>query len=108
MKTEHEEVLTATWHRMCLLSITERPDDWKTREVQFYDEMLEHGPSYVVGLWFQGVPNHERMRLRRAIDDLEENGLLTTWRRYGRKLTNIRLTPAGEQVAEKLQSEPLP
>ena len=39
------------------------------------------------------------MRLRRAINDLERGGLLTTWKRYGRHLSNIKLTELGEEIA---------
>ena len=105
MKNEHEKILIECFVRMRVLEKTPRPPDWKVWECDEYDELQVHGPAYAVGAWFPGVPNHERMRYRRAIDDLERAGLLFAFKRWGRRLSNVKLTEAGEKIARKLLKE---
>jgi hypothetical protein len=102
MKPEHAQILVECRQRMDELSSTNRPPDWQVWATDEYDEQIEHGPRYGAGEWFGPLLDHERMRLRRAIDDLQRGGLLVTWRRYGRRLSNIKLTPKGREVAKQL------
>jgi len=81
-----------------------RPREWEVWNIDAFDEQIEHGPRYGCGAWFDITADHERMRLRRAIVDLERGGLLVTWKRWGRRLSNIRLTGTGMAVAKELMS----
>ena len=105
MKPEHREVLIECLRRMREHAATPRPADWLVWSTERYDEQTEHGPKYGCGEWFGVTADHERMRLRRAIDDLELGGLLVTWRRWGRRLSHIKLTPQGEEIAQQLIQE---
>ena len=100
MKPEHLGVLVECYRRMRELADAPRPEGWQTWLVGDYDEQVEHGPKYACGGWFGPTPEHQRMRYRRAIDYLEQIGLLITWRRWGRRLSHIRLTKQGEVVAK--------
>ena len=102
MKPEHTELLAECYHRTRTLSAAPRPPSWQSWAIAEYDEQIEHGPRYGCGQWFGPRPEHQRMRLRRAINDLERGGLLTTWKRYGRRLSNIKLTELGEEIAVSL------
>jgi hypothetical protein len=108
MSKENEQILMGCWHHMCILEITERPDEWRTLELEAYELKIKHGPEYRPTWWFGKIENYERVRLRRAITHLENGGLLITWRRFGRRLSHVRLTKKGEKIAKKLLSEVLP
>ena len=102
MKPEHKAILTECYRRMREHKQTPRPPKWRTWNRRPYDEVTAHGPEYGCGGWFGDVPEHQRMRYRRAIADLERGCLLVTWSRWGRRLSHIRLTPEGENVAREL------
>lgn len=108
MKPEHARLLLECSRRMCELASTPRPEDWQTWLVDEYDEQVEHGPRYGCGEWFGPHPEHQRMRYRRAIDELERGGLLITWRRWGRRLSNLRLTRKGKALVTMLLGEAVP
>lgn len=66
-------------------------------------EQRAHGFPYKATSWFGSeLPEHIRMRCRRAIDRLEANGLIVTWRKHGKRLTHLQLTAAGTQLAVEL------
>jgi len=102
MKTEHEAILVECYRRMQEHKRTPRPPEWRWWDREPYDEVTAHGPEYGCGEWFGDVPEHQRMRYRRAIADLERGGLLETWCRWGRRLSHIKLTATGREVAEGL------
>lgn len=102
MKNEHRQILMECHRRMQALAAGPRPPAWQRWDCERHDEQLENGPHYGCGQWFGDVPEHERQRLRRAIDDLERGGLLTTWSAYGRRLTSIKLTAEGERIVAEL------
>jgi hypothetical protein len=108
MNDEHQEILMRCHLRMQALKCAKRPPSWRALENRDLDEQLEHGPEYAAGNWFGEIHNHERQRLLRAVSDLENGGLLVTYRRWGRRLSHIRLTAEGEKIAKKLLSEVLP
>ena len=83
MKPEQVRLLLECARRMQELANTPRPEDWQVWLVYEYDEQIEHGPRYGCGEWFGPVPEHQRMRYRRAIDELERGGLLVTWFGFG-------------------------
>jgi hypothetical protein len=58
-------------------------------------------PRYAASNWFGSVAEYERMRFLRAIADLERGGLLETWKRCGRRLSNFKLSDAGTELVEK-------
>jgi hypothetical protein len=105
MKPEYRLILVECLRRMREHAATPRPAAWLLWSNDRYDEETEHGPRYGCGEWFGVTADHERMRLRRAIDDLERGGLLVTWRRWGRRLSHIRLTNQGEVIAQPLAAE---
>jgi hypothetical protein len=105
MNDEHGEILVRCLQRMQALECAKRPPKWRALENEDFDEQLEHGPRYAAGSWFGQIQNHERQRLLRAISELERGGLLVTHRRWGRRLSHIRLTAEGEKIAQKLLKE---
>ena len=102
MKAEHLQLLSECYHRTRVIRDAPRPASWQTWAITEYDEQIKHGPRYGCGQWFGPRPDHQQKRLRRAINDLERGGLLTTWKRYGRRLSNIKLTELGEEIAVSL------
>ncbi|MEO2044940.1 MAG: hypothetical protein ABGX16_00015 [Pirellulales bacterium] len=104
-KPEYAQILVECYHRTRQLAQTEQPPAWMTWLVDEREEQIEHGPRYGCGEWFGPVHEFERMRLRRAIDDLERGGLIVTWRRRGRRLSNIELTKSGVKFAKQLAKE---
>jgi hypothetical protein len=102
MNDEHEQILMECWRQMDVHAKSERPPEWKSLDNQDYDETTKFGPAYAAGEWFGEIKNHTRQRLLRAISDLESGGLLVIHRKWGRRLSNIRLTPAGQKIAEEL------
>jgi hypothetical protein len=107
MKTEHEAILIECYRRMQEHKETPRPPEWQWWNREPYDEVTTHGPEYGCGEWFGDVPEHQRMRYRRAIADLERGGLLITWCRWGRRLSHIKLTATGCEVVEGLAESAL-
>ncbi len=66
-------------------------------------EQRAHGFRYQPTEWFgPELPERIRKRCRRAIDRLEADGLLITWRKYGGRMSHLKLTPAGERLAVEL------
>jgi hypothetical protein len=66
-------------------------------------EQRARGFQYRPVEWFGPLlPGRIRKRCRRAIDRLEAVGLLVTWRKYGGRLTHLKLTPEGERLAVEL------
>ncbi len=78
------------------------PEKWETWLLRDWQEQVEHGPTYKVGEWFGPLPERDRVGYRRCIKKLEEQGLLTTWRRWGDRMTNVKLTEAGRAEIERL------
>jgi hypothetical protein len=102
MKPEHERLLLTVLARQQAHAETPRPPAWQGSSRDTHDELTAHGPHYAAGEWWGQIPEHQRMRYRRAIDDLERDGYLETWARWGRKLSNIKLTAEGEKAARRL------
>ena len=102
MKAEQEAMLTEALRRQRRHAHAPRPPAWRWWDREPFDDVTRHGPEYRCGGWFGEVPEHQRMRYRRAIADLEREGLLSTWARWGRRLSHLRLTPAGERLAREL------
>jgi hypothetical protein len=103
VKPEHEMVLRECLRRQEALARAKRPPAWRRWEREPFDEQREHGPEYGCGEWFGPVEEYQRLRLLRAVRDLERGGLLMAWCRYGRRLSNIRLTAEGLKVARELR-----
>jgi hypothetical protein len=104
-RPEYNAVLLECLRREEALASAEAPPEWRWWDYEPYLEELEHGPNYSPTSWFGRLPDHERQRYLRAIERLERAGLLTTWRRRGRKLSNIKLTAVGRDVALQLRDE---
>ena len=102
LRSEHIRVLVECLSRMDQLAQQHRPREWEVWAIDEYDEQIAFGPRYGCGAWFGVTADHKRMRLRRAICDLERGGLLVTWKRRGRRLTNIQLTELGKSVSSSL------
>jgi hypothetical protein len=102
MGPEAEQILLETYRRMVEHRQTPRPPDWRSWDLDRYDEVTDHGPEYGSGEWFGVMPEHQRMRYRRAIGHLEENALLITYRRHGLRLSHIRLSDHGVETAKVL------
>ena len=107
MKTESRQILIECLKRQTAIAASPEPPAWRWWAVQDRDEELEFGPRYASGGWFGGVEEHIRVRLRRAIDSLEKGGLLTTNRKHERRLSHIKLTEAGEELAKSFFQESL-
>lgn len=107
MKTELEAILVECYRRMQEHTEMSRPPEWRWWDREPYDDITAHGPEYGCGAWFGDVPEHQRMRYRRAIADLERGGLLKTWCRWGRRLSHIKLTATGCDIAEGLAGSAL-
>ena len=103
IRLEHKEILTECENRMTQLTKQKQPPDWRCWEVEDYLTQREYGPKYGCGAWFGPMPERRRMRYRRAIDDLERDGLLKIWREFS-KLTSLKLTRKGRKMAKKLLS----
>ena len=102
MKPEHARILSECFRRTREHAATPRPPQWQHWKTGPHDEQTEFGPQYAAGEWIGDIPEHERQRLRRAIADLERGGLITTHRRWGRRLSHIQLTAEGASVAASL------
>jgi hypothetical protein len=102
MKAEHKRILTECLQRMAEHAAAPRPGAWQTWSRETFDAETVHGPRYSSGEWFGPLKEHERMRYRRALADLERDGYLTTWCRWGRRLSHVKLTAEGERVARAL------
>jgi hypothetical protein len=67
------------------------------------EELFEHGPVFSAVQWFDCADDDaERMRWSRALADLIGEGLAIESREAGAKWSNVRLSPAGEQIIEAL------
>ena len=75
---------------------------WNRKELA---RLREHGPQYQLQQWFGTPPESVRQRLRRAISRLESSGLLTVHRPFGKRLSNIKLTDAGLEIASSLPED---
>ena len=105
MKPESRQILAEYHRRQIALESSEPPPSWKWWAVEERNEQLAHGPAYASGGWFPGVEEHVRVRYLRGITSLEKGGLLTTHRKHERRLSHIKLTPAGMALAETLLLE---
>lgn len=72
-------------------------------ELDDHEDQIEHGPRYQPGEWFGQLSDVHQTRLRRTIRKLEADGLLTTWKQFGGRLSHIKLTDAGMAEAERIQ-----
>jgi len=100
MKPTEKKIL-----RKCLelqqLNAESKPEPWRTWSLDNWHEIQEHGPTYRISEWFGELPERDRVHYRRTIKALEKQGLLKTWRRWGDRMTNVKLTEAGETIAAK-------
>jgi hypothetical protein len=67
-------------------------------------EELEHGPAFTVWGWFGMRRPHAKSRYLRAVYGMRATGLLVVRKRWGRKLSAIRLTAAGMAKANELET----
>ncbi len=107
-RPEYRQLLNELYIRTRVLQTSPPPPAWQTWLRSEWDEQLEHGPRYSSGDWF-GVTEsepHLQMRYRRAIKQLADAKLLVIWRRFGRRLTNIKLTTAGLAVCDRTERSP--
>jgi len=102
VKPEHEAILVEALRRTSRHARARRPPVWQTWAREIFDAVSAHGPEYHPSRWFGLLHEHEVKRYRRAIADLEREGLLSTWARWGRRLSHLRLTSEGEKVAREL------
>ena len=100
---EGSHVLVATYRRQLAIAAAAQPEPWRWWAVCEHVEQVTHGPAYRPAEWFGFLlPEHVRRRCRRAIDRLEAEGLIISWRKYGDRLTHLKLTPTGERLAIEL------
>ena len=107
MKHESRQLLIECHRRQNAIADSPEPASWRWWAIQDRDEELTHGPAYGAGTWFGDIEEHIRVRLRRAITSLAKGGLLTVHKKHGRRLSHIKLTPAGEELAKSLLQESL-
>ena len=100
MNREHERILVECLRRTEENAAWE-PPAWRQWDVLERLDQVEHGPRYGCGAWFGPVTEAQRMRYRRALDDLACDGLLTLVR-TGPRLTHVKLTEDGMHVAREL------
>jgi DNA-binding transcriptional regulator YhcF (GntR family) len=67
--------------------------------------LLEDSELSIVRWFADAGPDAIRMRYARALRDLEAAGLIQSWRKWGTKISHLKLTAAGERVASELLSE---
>lgn len=79
-----------------------RQEAWRSYQLREWQQQMDHGPTYQVSEWFGAMPERDRVHYRRSIRALESRGLLTVWCRWGQRMTNIKLTDAGELEAKRL------
>jgi len=101
MNPNHARILKKC-HELEQVISKSKPKPWETWLFFDWQEETEHGPRYKVSEWFGQLPERHRVGLRRCIAALEKKGLLTTWRRWDDRLTNVKLTEAGRREAQKL------
>lgn len=70
-----------------------------------YELEVEFGPEFSIVRWFDAGPDAVRMRYARALRDLEAAGLVQSWRKWGTKISHLKLTADGERVASELLTE---
>jgi hypothetical protein len=104
MKPEEKALLTRCLALQAEIEASE-PEEWKSWERRPWEQQYIYGPAYFIGQWFGPLPERMRMRYRRALDVLAEAGLVELHREYGVRLTNVKLTEAGEVEARKLAAE---
>ncbi|MDX1945242.1 MAG: hypothetical protein SFU86_07535 [Pirellulaceae bacterium] len=76
--------------------------DWLKRE---HAHQIAYGPRYAPAEWFGPLVNAERQRFLRAAYALQSRGLVTLTKSDGGKLTNVKLTPTGEDLARRLAAD---
>ena len=101
MKPEHEAILAKCLQRQQDIAERDIPA-WRLRYDRQLQDEQQYGPRYAAGEWFGDIPNYQRQRYLRAIADLEAGRLIDVYRYGGRRLSNISLTPEGEQLAKSL------
>jgi hypothetical protein len=103
MTNEAQQLLLECYRRMQEHKTTAPPPAWQEWNRERYDETTEFGPDYAFGNWFgSGHSEAIRMRFRRAINELANNGYLVTYSRWGERLTKVKLTPNGEAECEEI------
>jgi hypothetical protein len=104
MKPEVEAVLLTCLAKQEASAKVKRPPAWRRLARGSFDEEHAHGPQYAVTSWFGHVPEFQRLRYLRAVEEAERDGLLVTWCRHGRRLSRVKLTTGGLRVARELRS----
>ena len=102
MKPEEQDLLIRCLELTNEFATYEKPAEWQT---WVYDDWLAeatHGPRYLISAWFGPLRERDRVRYRRAIDNLEADGLMVTHRQWGTRLTHVKLTEAGKALAAQL------
>lgn len=102
MRPEDEAILLEAARRMADLDRQEPPPAWRIWDRQPFDEQRENGPEYRPFDWFGPHSEAERVRYLRAIRRLETAGLLVTHQRLGRRLSHVKLSPLGQEIAQRL------
>src|SRR5262249_26263086 len=101
--TEEIDILTRCLELENQLEEREPPAwHWERND---WEQQVACGPRYLCSRWFGPLSERVRVRYRRAIDRLEERGLIETHREWGTKLSNLQLTALGTETAEELQAK---
>jgi hypothetical protein len=104
MNREHVRLLVRCLELTLELAANE-PPEWATWDYRPWREQRDFGPRYRIAGWFGPQRERDRVKFRRALDDLEDAGLVVLNRVEGIRLTNVALTAAGRQRAEQLTAE---
>jgi hypothetical protein len=101
---EARQVLLETLKRQRSHEGTPRPPAWRTLDCWMFDETSLHGPTYAAS-WFGSPPEAIRVRYLRGVRQLESNGYLKTYSRWGGKISRVKLSEHGVIEAERLLAE---
>ncbi len=102
---EHRDVLSTCYERTQWIAATEQPTLRQRRALAVWQDETEFGPRYSCRSWFGKVSPAERMRYRRAIQVLDEAGLLvvTSFEAFrARTVIHMQLKTTGETIARQL------
>ncbi len=104
MTAEETRLLTRCLALQAEIEATE-PPEWQRWVYDRWRTEFVNGPAYAISRWFGPTRERDRMRYRRALDVLESQGLVELYRENGLRLSHVRLTDEGEEVARRLTTE---
>lgn len=68
-------------------------------------QQQRRGPRYSPKDWFGESGTRDARRLLEEIDHLAERGLVEKYGRHGRRMTHLKLTDAGQRIANEIITE---